>query len=532
MRYANVVIIEQDPDLFEDLRKKYEKLFLFAGYALNAHHASGQKDAQKFVDGCGGTSRIHVVISDIVAGATNEKRGLLWIQQLKKRYPDLLFIGNSGKEITYRETSVKLPNFDIYVDKQLLNRADNESYIAEIAPLVRKLLVQDCSVVIAEDSTIPQEFKNGHNDRELCSLVGQILFLAHDVDHSLEPTRVHLSRMDGGYSNSLVFRMEVSFGEHGIPAVPAILKISEPKKAHEEASNFKRYVKWLLPYSWRAELLGEGYTGRWGAVCYSFVRSGKSGFDNVTAQIRAGNTEAIRRVIATIFSPVHQTWYSTQLCSISENVELSNYYSTECFPSQNSQIEANRHFRALAQRLLNAKFDGDNNISFPDLSIKINEPNSILFSRGRGEFLTTISHGDMNSNNILLADNDEIVFIDFQNTGRKHVFFDFIVFEHSIRLHFPESEIDIADMIRFEGLISDPNSLRSGRGQKELPDMYELILELRKEAYRNFPSEPFENYLYAVTVFSLRLLRVDDFSDTQYTRLLTQLVSGMTRFTS
>ena len=41
----------------------------------------------------------------------------------------------------------------------------------------------------------------------------------------------------------------------------------------------------------------------------------------------------------------------------------------------------------------------------------------------------------MNSNNILISDNNDLVFIDFQDTGRGHVFEDFVVFETSIRLY-------------------------------------------------------------------------------------------------
>ena len=62
-------------------------------------------------------------------------------------------------------------------------------------------------------------------------------------------------------------------------------------------------------------------------------------------------------------------------------------------------------------------------------------PHSFLLGVLRGEFTSYICHGDLNSNNILISDNNDIVFIDFQNTGCGHVFEDFVVFESCLRLY-------------------------------------------------------------------------------------------------
>ncbi len=531
MKHVNAVIIEEQVDLFNDLTIKYKCLFGMINYSFVANHAKGQKDAQKIIESkqCG--DRIHIVISDIVAGASNSKRGLIWIQRIKKMFPDLLYIGNSGKEVTYRETSVKLPTFDIYIDKQLLNRKASD-YLESICEEILNKFKQNTTVCISPDSDIDvEQFKNGNMNRDLCSLISQVLYNGEGVDDSIEPTTVKLSPLSGGYSGSYVFRMDVLCGDQ-LKAVPSVLKVSLRENAERESRNYKSYVKWILPYQWRVELLNEGYTSKWGAVVYSFISSNNLSFDNVTAFMVKEKRDDIETIVDTIFSPSYRTWYSEKLCKKVEGLQLSEYYSREYFYTDESLINANKYFTELSQKYFNAKI-GANCIELPKFDIKIHEPNSVLFTKGRGEFWSTICHGDLNSNNILLAGNKSAVFIDFQNTGRKHVFCDFITFENSLRLYYGIREYQIEEMLRYEGLISELDVIEGRIAEDpEIPHMYNLILKIRREALKNFEKEPFENYLYGTTVFSLRLLRIDDLEDRQYKRVLSQLFSGMTRITT
>ncbi len=533
MTRLNLVIIEESDTLFDDLNRKYTKLFQSIGFSANAHHATGQKDCQKLIDGLRGEARVHVVVSDIVAGATNVKRGLLWIQQLKKSFPDILFIGNSGKEVTHKETAVKYPTFDLYVDKQLLGRRSNAQYSQQIGQEILSHFAQDTTVSISSDSVFTEKFleifKEGASDRSLNSLMCQVFFTGHGVDHSMQPKRIKLTPLAGGFSGSFVFKVSAEYGASGLKSIPSVLKISPRQRASEEAANYQKYVKWVLPYAWRVDLLGQGTTAKWGAVCYSFIRSDDVGFDNVTSFLEKEETDEVFSVINKIFSPTYRTWYSPKLVEKSEEVELAEYYSTEYFPSDEAQIKAASFFKDKAQSLLNAHIQNDI-VNFPDLNIQVPEPTSALFPYGRGAFHTTISHGDLNSNNILLAQNRETVFIDFQNTGRKHVFCDFIVFEQSIRLSFGSKGVPFEDMLRYEGFVSDLDNVENRDAVTvDLPDMYRLILAMRQVAVKNFENEPFENYLFGATVFSLRLLRIDDFSDEQYLRIMSQLISGLTR---
>jgi hypothetical protein len=81
-------------------------------------------------------------------------------------------------------------------------------------------------------------------------------------------------------------------------------------------------------------------------------------------------------------------------------------------------------------------------------------PERALFARFRRPGATTICHGDLNGNNVVVAERGRyITFIDFQDTGRGHVFEDFVALESSARLYFKSDETNdftLSDIIAAE----------------------------------------------------------------------------------
>lgn len=74
----------------------------------------------------------------------------------------------------------------------------------------------------------------------------------------------------------------------------------------------------------------------------------------------------------------------------------------------------------------------------------------------------------------------------------------------------------IQDYLQFvEGISID---LVEGRAnlQVKIPPIYNLILKIRQAAVRNFPSKPFELYLYGETVYLFRIDLTDINLPTKY----------------
>ncbi|MBZ8135496.1 hypothetical protein CLD20_19665 [Afifella sp. IM 167] len=419
----------------------------------------------------------------------------------------------------------------MYVDKNMLNRAEKETDRV-VTEQFLGCMNQDVDVFVAPESDLTNlkgdDFKNGADDRALNSLVAQVVYAPGEFDMALHPTSVRLSPITSGFSGSYVFRMDIECPKSGLRTVPAVLKISRDDQALVEAANYKKYVKWILPYRWRVDLLGDGRVKGWSAVCYSFVHSAGHSFNSVTDALLKSDSKAVIQVVDQIFSPSYQTWYSKRLCTESGSTQISAHYSKEYFTTK-SLAECGSQFRRHAQRYLGADTSDSGIVHFRELGVTIKEPSTELFAVGRGAFIETICHGDLNSNNIMIS-GTELTFIDFQSTGRKHVFRDFVTFESSIRLYYSDAPDDGKTCIECEGVISSADVLQERIGDKpDLPEMYRLILRVRQAAMRNFPDEPMSNYLYGATVFSLRLLRITELSPKQYTRLLCQIVSGMSR---
>ena len=150
-------------------------------------------------------------------------------------------------------------------------------------------------------------------------------------------------------------------------------------------------------------------------------------------------------------------------------------------------------------------------------------PERALFSSFRLGGTTTICHGDLNSNNVIVPLRGRgITFIDFQDTGRGHVFEDFVALESSVRLYF---KVDATARLTLDQLIDAEKALlespTKGRSPTPSPLPYEsLVQRIRESARAVFPDVEDIEYVYALAAFHYRLIRIKELSLPQKTRLL------------
>ncbi len=367
------------------------------------------------------------------------------------------------------------------------------------------------------DQLAREHFKNPSEMREIGALLKQILFTDHEADELIKADSVYLRPMTPGFSGSSIFKLEAKNKQSGIVSVPAVLKISGEKEARQEVSNYQKYVKWGLPYLWRVDVLGTGFTRRFGAVAYSFVMSGLHDFDALTAYIRNQDDDIINKTVAKLFSPEMKRWYGDELIMPEENINAR--YAKRYFRGENSRQIGQREFVSIAQVEFGASLKGD---TVEIRGEKFRKPIEAIFSEPFGGYSSCICHGDLNSNNLLISEHGEIIFIDFQETGRGHVFEDFIVMESSLRLYYGElnSVKSGTDLLVLERQIISELGMLPPKGYVG------LVASVRSLAQKNFPNERFENYLFGVAAFSFRLLRASNLNPAQKSRCVAAILAA------
>ncbi len=514
MNLLKICILEPTKDFHNQLIEKYKFFFEACNYTADIDCFTIESELHTALN----SEIIDIVISDLALDSEGAP-GLLIIRDIKELYPDVYCIGNSRTEISYRETTLKLPNFDLFIDKSGLF-AGTEDYLEKIRVIFLATFKRNTNIECKWEES-DSFLGNDDNHLVVRSLISQVTFSSHTQDCRLKPEVAELTLLAGGRSKSWVYKMNVNNRKSKVTLVPSVLKISKKEYALKEIENYNRFVKWVLPYSWRVDILGSGITKEYGAICYSFILSGDYKFDALTEFIKLGKYNCIKETLRKLFNPSKKFWYNTPLIDESDNI--NELYTKRYFRHEDSQDLSNIQFINALQELMLAKIER-NTVTVRDTVYE--KPINILFGTPHGKYQTCICHGDLNSNNVILAENGEIIFIDFQETGRGHVFEDFIAMEASIRLNYKIEEIDILKNAQnWENLLEIENKYNETNSYETfMPEMYSLVDEIRSMAKQNFPDENWSNYHYGIAAYCFRLFRIKELSNNAKGRLLVPLL--------
>jgi hypothetical protein len=526
MRPLNVVIFEKDASNTKDLEIVIPKLFSEIGYQANVIPTTTVAAVEEKIlrDNC------HVLFSDLTFG-TDWAVGLDHIKALKSKYPDIFVIACSGDQPNIAAVTQRAPHtFDIFAPKYPLINATSEVWMR-----VQEAFERHFRVATNLDVSVPasvRSIKVDHPDehatlseREICALVRQCLWSGPNRDTVLLPDKAHLSALGGGRSGSLVAEVRLSVDAEDLAFIPVVLKVSPIERAQLEYANFQRYVKLILPYPWRIDVIGYGETRDWGAIAYSFAFGQQLKYKSLTDFLETGRGDIFTKVVDHIFGSAGNIWYNEKFRASAER--LSQFYLAKYFSPEYRREACVRGFSSYLNGL---------GIEIGATEIIINQatypvPERALFGRFRHGGTTTICHGDLNANNIMVARNgNQITFIDFQDTGRGHVFEDFVALESSARLYFKidaTENISLGQLIEAEAQLKVPIAGPPARGiAKRLP-YRDLVIGIRKRAQAAFPSVPLVEYTYALAVFHYRLMRLRDLSAAQKARAAACLFSAL-----
>lgn len=509
-KQLRAVFIEDDATLAEELKPSYAKFLLDCGYEVQFFDAQTESHARRHID----LQDPQLVICDL--GWDRDFAGMHLIRNLRKGYPDLFIIGTSRSPHSSEDVDNRHPSFHMFIDKQKFLSGVGDYMNLAMARFRENFRLETRVRINNLDTIHSEEFQKQPAKRELAALIRQIMFTGHEPDDLMHPDEVLLEPMSGGFSGSQVFKMTSRNSTSGIESVPSVVKVSERDYAQQELDNYHRFVKWGVPYTWRVDLLGYGFTKNYGAIAYSFILSGAKKFEALTDILRRKEDPRANKVIEHLFSPEMRRWYGDPLIQVQDN--LGQRYLNRFFRGAEAKGTSDKAFRAIAQAAFGARFT-QSRVEIGRFSFEL--PLPMLFGRPAGKYQSCICHGDLNSNNVMVADNDQIIFIDFQETGRGHVFEDFVTMEASVRLYHGE------ESLKGPQLLAAEQDVREGNDVAGLTGLQRIAADIRRLAHSNFPAEPFENYYYACAVFHLRLLRMKQLTPGQGERVVAALLAAM-----
>ncbi|MCI5224866.1 MAG: hypothetical protein D3924_19905, partial [Candidatus Electrothrix sp. AR4] len=306
------------------------------------------------------------------------------------------------------------------------------------------------------------------------------------------------------------------YTKNNLRCINAVIKISKIDHAKKEIDNYNKYVKWYLPYSWRPELLGHAIGKYFGVICYSFVFNDERPFLPLTELIQREDFSSVQKVIDQVFGSGYQQWYHKSNHRKEDN--LTQYYFERWFQNRKSPEDD------FAKWAIKNGSITQNTVKIGNLETQL--PGSYLLARIRGTYTSCLRHGDLNSNNILLSSDNYITFIDFQETGRGHLFEDFVTFELSFRQHC-NLHLSAEKLLQLEYDLSDNKFVATSEKIKRWGS---IIKKIRNSAFDNFEGECIYNYYYALALGAYRFFRwpISNWQKKQMGVLLVTLVNQLT----
>lgn len=507
------IALEPTTQFHGHLKDRYVKFFQNADYKeVDIRFFTTEKDIRKVLS----SENIDILISDL-SFDSEDLSGLLIIQSIKRDFPDVFIIGNSRADIGFRQVAARLPNFDLFVEKGGLY-GDDISYLAAVRDEFVARFRRNTEIIISEKSLFWENAASRIRMRDIQSMLAQVFFVGHGIDGGAMPTKAVLSPLSGGRSSSMVYKL-LGLNKSDAPiTVPAVLKISPIENAIREKLNYDEFVKWILPYSWRVDVLGFGIAKSWGAICYSFIKSGYDDFDALTKFVLDGDRSVISAIVQKVFNPNMRHWYSQNFLGFSDSI--NERYQSRYFPTVSIRNEAGKIF----DKTISGLFGG--NVEKGCIRIfgkKISHPLDTLFGQPNGSYHSCICHGDMNTNNLIVSSSGEVIFIDFQQTGRGHVFEDFVTLEASIRINFSLQEKQLSEK-EWGEFVEHERQMAMGVNLETINPLFSILQHIRKLARENFDFENFRNYHYAVAAYNLKLLKLSGLTSNQKGRALAAII--------
>jgi anti-anti-sigma factor len=295
--------------------------------------------------------------------------------------------------------------------------------------------------------------------------------------------KVILKQLHGGFS-AKTFQV-ASFDKDGRRMLPTVLKMGKVGIVEREEKNYHDHVeKFILNNS--TTIMGAHYSGEWGGVRYNFlgINGPETKLKWLTHVYKERPADALIPLFDRIFKTVLKPWYGQPRL---ENIRLWESHSPlePFFPNLIQDAE-----RVLGispdQQYLDCPYLGRKVLN-PYWFVKHEWPKHMAESR---LWYSSICHGDLNMQNILLDETDNIYIIDFSETHPRNIVSDFARLEPIFKIEMTRvgTDDDLRDKLLMEEaltnitLLTDRPAFTYTGDDPMVMKAYEMVLKVREYA--------------------------------------------------
>jgi CheY-like chemotaxis protein len=233
--------------------------------------------------------------------------------------------------------------------------------------------------------------------------------------------------MERGKSGAGVLRVQPYFPETGAGRW-VVVKFGHYLDIRQEAENYERFVEPFVGGGRSTKVEAVQRTIRLGGIRYSFAGAASDRFEDFGTFFARSDIGEIARVLRDLFFDTCATWYDNRSHIIPH--DLSSDYR-ELLGLQDLHVLDDPLRRGLKA------IQGHERLKFPELGNDRTFVNPILTIADRRFVRPTyvcVTHGDLNSGNVLVDPRGSTWLIDFMRTSRGHILRDFAQLDSTVRI--------------------------------------------------------------------------------------------------
>jgi hypothetical protein len=297
--------------------------------------------------------------------------------------------------------------------------------------------------------------------------------------------RISLTLLDEGKSSSLVLMGQPTI--KGLDSgVWLVFKIDVIERIKTELSGFDNYIKFRVARGRRVEVLGHAVGNRLGTICYTFVGANpkrpitlKTFLHQVISSDGGDGFSKVGQYIENLFS-------KPDLHEVRDQGDALN----ECVREfSRKRLGGNDKKFDLDEIWIEISKDIGELFKNSGISRRMPKPNAVLTATLMGTPQPKCwSHGDLHLSNVVLGEGDDLILIDFRDTGPAPQVWDFMTLATSIRLEascsldvqYDDSTLKsfLKDEEDFLKVILDPNREPISIAKAKNPDWRSLLISI------------------------------------------------------